>query len=170
MGLGERHGGHMKTMVRGIVHETSADGEDEMEIVLLEAAIVKKQLTRTHGFSPIQHVLGQDIRLPASIIDGENELAAHSWAEGDGSCKRRLKMRMAARMAWVRLDNSSRLCRAILRRTRKHRGPWLPGTQVYFWKRAGKSGTKTMKGRRRKEPDRWIGPGVVLQSEGNRAV
>ena len=69
MGLGERHGGHMKSMTRSIVHEIGAIGEDEMELTLLEATITKNQLTRKHGFSPIQHVLGQDIRLPARIID-----------------------------------------------------------------------------------------------------
>ena len=132
MGLGERHGGRLKAMIRSIVHGIGAVGPDEMEIVLLEATIAKNAVTRKDGFSPIQHVLGQ-YSMPASTIDGEHGLAAHSWAGGDGNYKRRPTMRMAARMAWVRLDNSSRLRRAILRRTRTYRGPLLPGTQVYFW-------------------------------------
>ena len=37
------------------------------------------------------------------------------------------------------------------------------GEQVYFWRRAGKSG-KTMKARKKQEPDRWIGPAVVLSA------
>jgi hypothetical protein len=42
-GLGERHGGIMKTMHRAIVHETSARGHEEMEITLLEACLAKNQ-------------------------------------------------------------------------------------------------------------------------------
>lgn len=36
MGLGERHGGRIKAMVRNSAHEISAVGEDAMEMVLLE--------------------------------------------------------------------------------------------------------------------------------------
>jgi hypothetical protein len=169
-GLGERHGGILKTMHRAIVHETSARGYEEMEITLLEAALAKNQLIKRHGFSPIQHVLGQDIRLPASVLAAPDELSAHSAAEHDGTFQRHLAIRQAARMAWARLDNSSRVRRAMLSKTRAPRGPWLPGSQVYFWRRAGLSKKKNFKGRVRQDPDRWIGPGVVLAVEGSRAV
>ncbi len=98
----------------------------------IAATQAKNQLTSQHGFSPIQHVWGQDIRLPASVLNGEYDLAAHSWAEASGPYQKRLAMREAARCAWLRLDNSSRLRRALLTRTRAKTGPWLPGEQVYF--------------------------------------
>ena len=169
-GLGERHGGIMKTMHRAIVHETSARGHEEMEITLLEACLAKNQLIKRHGFSPIQHVLGQDIRLPASVLSGPMELSAHSAAEHDGTFQRQLAIRQVARMAWARLDNSSRIRRAMLSKARVPRGPWLPGTQAYFWRRAGLSKKKNFKGRLRQDPDRWVGPGIVLAVEGSRAV
>ena len=131
-GLGERHGGILKTMHRAIVHETSARGYEEMEMTLLEACLAKNQLIKRHGFSPIQHVLGQDIRLPASVLAAPDELSAHSAAEHDGTFQRHLAIRQAARMAWARLDNSSRVRRAMLSKARTPRGPWLPGSQVYF--------------------------------------
>ena len=136
----------------------------------LMACLAKNQLIKRHGFSPIQHVLGQDIRLPASVLAAPDELSAHSAAEHDSTFHRRLAIRQAARMAWARLDNSSRVRRAMLSKSRAPRGPWLPGTQVYFWRRAGLTKKKTMKGRVRQDPDRWIGPGVVLAVEGTRAV
>ncbi len=46
------------------------------------------------------------------------------------------------------------------------RGPWLPGMQVYFRRRAGLIKEKSFKGRVRQHPDRWIGPGIVLAVEG----
>ena len=141
-----------------------------MELTLLEACLAKNQLARRHGFSPIQHVLGQDIRLPASILNGDGELAAHSRAVGEGNFQRRLAIREAARMAWVRMDNSSKLRKAMVARVRPVRGLWLPGLQVYFWKRAGRSKTQGLRGRARQEPERWIGPAIVLSQEGQRAV
>ena len=134
MGIGERHGGILKVIHRKVVQETNATAAD-MEITLLEACLAKNQMARRHGFSPIQHVLGQDIRLPASILNGAGEYASHSRAESEGNFKRRLQLREAARMAWVRLDNSSRIRRAMLAKPRKKRGPWLTGAQVYFWRR-----------------------------------
>ena len=139
-------------------------------MTLLEACSAKNQLIKRHGFSPIQHVLGQDIRLPASVLAAPDELSAHSAAEPDGTFQRHLAIRQAARMAWARLDNSSRVRRAMLSKARTPRGPSLPGSQVYFWRRAGLSKKKTFKGRVRQDPDRWIGPGVVLAVEGSRAV
>jgi hypothetical protein len=67
-------------MHRHIVQLTSAFGEEDMEMTLLEACLAKNQLSRRHGFSPIQHVFGQDIRLPASILNGSGETAAQSLA------------------------------------------------------------------------------------------
>ncbi len=58
----------------------------------------------------------------------------------------------------------------MLSKARVPRGLWLPGTQVYFWRRAGLSKKKNFKGRVRQDPDRWIGPGVALAVEGSRAV
>lgn len=114
----------MESMFRYIVSKTSAPGFDEMELTLVEATNAKNTLTRKHGFSPVQHVSGRDIRLPASIGDGEHGLAAHSRAEGEGGYRHRLTLRMAVCMAWVGLDNSSRLRRSILAKALKHRGPW----------------------------------------------
>ena len=70
-------------------------------------------------------------------------------------------MRQAARTAWVRLDNSSRLRRAMLAKSTTQVGPRLPGEQVYFWKSSG------MKPRGKPDPARWIGPAVVLSVAGS---
>jgi hypothetical protein len=41
----------------------------------------------------------------------------------------------------------------------------MPGMQVYFWRRRG-----SMKGKFAKDPERWVGPAIVLATEGSRAV
>jgi hypothetical protein len=45
-----------------------------MEVSLLEPCFAMNQLIKRHGFSPNQHALGQDIRLPASVLAGSMEL------------------------------------------------------------------------------------------------
>ncbi len=92
-GFRERHGGILKTMHRAIVRESSARGPAEMEVTLLEACLAKNQLIKRHGFSPIQHVLGQDMRLPASVLAGSMELRSHSVAVQEGTFQRRLAIR-----------------------------------------------------------------------------
>ena len=169
-GLVERHGGILKVIYAKIVDDVGASGAAEVEMALIAATTAKNQLASRHGFSPIQHVLGQDIRLPGSVLNGEGDMAAHSWALESGPYQKRLAMREAARMAWIRLDNSSRLRRALLARTRRRPGPWMPGEQVYFWKKAGRSGSKQNRPRRRQDPDRWVGPAVVLSTEGQSIV
>ena len=103
-------------------------------------------------------------------MNGPTEFSSHSWAEAGGNCQRRLALRQAARTSWIRMDNSSRLRRAVLAKARPGRGNWLPGTQVYYWKRAGKSGKSMRPGKARQDPDRWVGPAIVLSQEGTRAV
>ncbi len=61
-------------MYRAMVRETSARDYEEMEMTPLEACLAKNQLIKRHGFSPIQHVLGQHIRLPASVLAAPDEL------------------------------------------------------------------------------------------------
>ena len=142
-GLVERQGGVLKNLVDSIVQETQATSKEDMEYVLLEACLAKNQLIRRHGFSPIQHVLGQDIRLPASVLERPGDIASHSGAVQDSLFQRRLNMRQAARMAWAKLDNSTRLRRALVSNEHPMRGPYVAGMQVYFWKIAGQS--KTMR-------------------------
>ena len=159
----------MKTLVRAVVAECSAEGREEMQQALLEAALAKNQLSRRHGYSPTQHVLGQDVRLPSSVADAPKSLTAHEEVIQDGGFSKRMQMRQAARMAWAKFDNEIRVRKALLRPAKEPAGPFLAGMQVYFWRRAG-TGKSKFKGRRRQDADRWFGPGVVLAAEGSMLV
>ena len=171
-GMTERHGGILKTIVRHVVDDNSSAGRDDMEDAVLAALLAKNQLTSVHGFSPIQHVLGQDISLPASVLNAPGELASHSWALADGPFQRSLALRESARKAWIRMDNSSKLRRALVSKSRDQTTTFLPGMQVYFWRRGGqfKTGGAAFKGKYRKDPERWVGPALILAVEGSRAI
>ncbi len=113
-GLGDRRGGILKTMHCSVVHEVSARELEETEVIRLDACLAKNQLTQRHG------VCTDSARAGAghSLADIAQALTSLSAAAQEGPFQRRLASRQAARMAWARLDNSSRIRRAMMSRTR----------------------------------------------------
>ena len=60
-------------------------------------------LTRKDGFSPSQHVLGMDVRLPGVIMTGEgNEVIESAVLQGEKGFTRRMNIRNAARAAFMK--------------------------------------------------------------------
>ena len=135
----------MKALVRSIVAKCSAEGHDEMQQAALEAALAKNQLLRRRGHSPVQHALGQYIRLPGSVLETPKELSAHEEIIHDNGFSRRMEMRQVARMAWARFDKESRLRKALLVPAKPLSGPLLAGMQVYIWRKAGAIGKSKLK-------------------------
>ena len=58
--------GVLKAMLRKTVQETLPSNIEEMETVLSECVTAKNELARHQGFSPAQHVLGKQPRIPGS--------------------------------------------------------------------------------------------------------
>ena len=98
-----------------------------------------------------------------SPLDGE-QLPAHSQAAPDAGYQRALKTRQEAMKALIDLDHSQRYHRAIAARPnlRGHQ-VYLPGAQVYYWQAQGAK--NKMKGRRRRQHDRWRGPRTMIGHE-----
>ena len=69
IGKVERHGGILKAMLRKTVQQTLPSNTEEIETVLSECVTAKNELARHHGFSPAQHVLRKQPRMPGSITD-----------------------------------------------------------------------------------------------------
>lgn len=68
------------------------------------------------------------------------------------------RMRMIARVALIRQDIKDKMRRTILRKPHTAQGPFLPGTQVYFW-------TPTLNRARYRPGGQWRGPGTILVRE-----
>ena len=81
------------------------------------------------------------------------------------SMARRLATANAAKSAMLEVDSSKRLRRALLRRSRPHRGEFPKGASVYFWRR--RNGGKKAKALWRTG---WQGPAVVIATQGQHAV
>ena len=95
----------------------------------------KNQLSKNHGFSPEQAVLGKSTQLPASL-SSDDSAAAHSLANGTDLDSQRfqemLNKRTQARLAFIHAENFEAIRRALLRRSCPVRGPFLPGQLVMY--------------------------------------
>ena len=167
IGMVERHGGVLADVVNMTVAQTGATGKTEMMLVLIASAAAKNRRPGLSGHSPRAAVFGMDDRMDGSVIDslldGE-QLPAHSQAASDTGYQRALKIRQEAMKAIVDIDHSQRYHRAIASRpSLQGHQVYLPGAQVYYWQAAGSKGK--LKGRRRRQQDRWRGPGTVIGHE-----
>jgi len=163
----ERHGGVINDVISMTVAQSGATGKTEMMLVMIASAAAKNRRPGLSGHSPRSAVFGMDDRIDGSVIDslldGE-QLPAHSQAATDAGYQRALKIRQEAMKAIIDLDHSQRYHRAIAARPnlRGHQ-VYLPGAQVYYWQAQG--ARSKMKGRRRRQHDRWRGPGTVIGHE-----
>ena len=107
--------GVMKAMLRKVVHDTECVGAKDFGVVLQEVLVAKNTMTRSNGYSPSQWVLGKNPRAPGSVTDLDE--AGNLGAAWDPSAKFYLnhQSRMAAQKAFVHLDASSRIARALTR-------------------------------------------------------
>ena len=151
-------------MITAMVEERTLTTREAMNEAVIAAAAAKNQLVRRSGHSPAQCVLGTDVKLPGDVLDNIDKLPIHDQAMEDGPFKRALDMRETSRIAYVRLQNSDALRRALTARTRPPR-TFKAGDQIYFWRRG-----RLMKGRTRPEPSRWSGPATVIVTEGTSRV
>ena len=167
IGMVERHGGVIGEIIAMIVHSSNVVGKKEMILTSIAATAAKNRRPGLNGHSPRSAVFGMDDRLDGSVIDslldGE-QLPMHSQAATDARYQRALQIRQDAMKAIVDLDHSQRYHRAIAMRPSLE-GPhvFLPGAQVFYWQAQGAAGR--FRGRRRRQFDRWRGPGTVIGRE-----
>ena len=154
LGIGERHGGILGSMVQSVVDEHGCEGFSALQDALAAACVAKNSTLTRDGYTPNQRVYGFECRWP-SLLD---ENSSPSFAEGlsiESEVSRARKMRITAKVALVKQDVRER---AILRKPHTSEGPFLPGTRVYFWV------PSTTKGRYRKG-GLWRGPSTVITKE-----
>ena len=84
----------------------------------------------------------------------------HSQAATGARYQRALQIRQDTMKAIVDLGHSQRYHRAIAMRPSLGPHVFLPGAQVFYWQAQGAAGR--FRGRRRRQFDRWRGPGTVI--------
>ena len=112
IGKVERHQAILKATLRKTIHDTEAVGKDAFEVCLHERTSVKNQMQRVQGYSPVHWVLKRNPRIPGSITDMEE---AGNLCIFKPSYHLRHASRTAAQKAFVHVDTSSRVVRALTR-------------------------------------------------------
>ena len=152
LGRTERHGGILKHMMKRIIQQHQVQGEDAINLVAQQCAAVKNGSYNHSGYCPTQWVLG---KLPSEVTSLTEEkdieqLGAQEEHTDDTSVfGRRLLLRQWAREAFVYIDGSQRLRRAMLRQAHPMRRPYRTGDLVSYFRKG-----------------RWFGPAHVLSLEG----
>ena len=157
-GVCERLGGAWKVAFKRAMLEVVPESKWEVEEVIDQVTNANNTMVRKDGYSPNQHVLGAELRVPSMLMNGGRDEAVGSGLEaGEPAYLRRHAIRQAARRAFVEADDEARLRRAAAHRTRPAAGPLSEGDLVYVWRR----------GMRELKPH-WHGPGRVIGNVGAR--
>lgn len=165
-GATERNGGSWKFAAYKIIEHEQVQGRSDMRRMAYMLNSARNNMVNSTGFSPSQWVLGANPKLPGSLLCQPDSLAEHSNVEdGAPDFRRRMALLRAAQAAMTDVDRSSRLRRALLRKSRPERAPLEKGEQVYVWRRR-RSGKKS----KVIISSRWVGPCTVIGSEGRSAV
>ena len=61
LGVGERHGGLLKEIMKRAIHERQIKGVEDIAALCSESARVKNLFINQHGYSPSQWVMGYQL-------------------------------------------------------------------------------------------------------------
>ena len=157
----ERHGGILQVMLNKIDAEQPITNYDQLASALSHATGTKNQWSRHHGYPPELLVFGKGIRVPGSVTS-DPSMSAHAMAISNAPegirFRQDLAVREAARKAFAAVDNDQTMRRAIVQRSRPHRGFFEKGEWVMMWKRKGET-----------DGD-WVGPMQVIIQESQNVV
>lgn len=162
LGKTERHGEILQEMLRKYDSEQPITNSDEFTTALTLCCNAKNALARQRAYTPEILVLGKSRILPGTNsqdqIDASQVLAECPSPEGI-AFRNQLAKREAARKAFIMADNNDRIQRAILRKSRPHRGTYQNGDIVMLWKPPVGQ-----------QVGRWIGPCRVINQEDQNVV
>ena len=157
LAVGERHGSMLGQALQAIVSEQGIEGYKGMKEALSCACMAKNATVTRDGFTPHQRVFGTECTWP-SMTEEEPGLSFVEALDSNTEAARAHRMRLIARVAFIRQDVKDKMRRTILRKPHTSQGPFLPGTQVYFW-------TPTLNRARYRPGGQWRGPGTILVRE-----
>ena len=129
LGVGERHGGLLKGIMKRAIHERQLHGAEDISALCSESARVKNLFMNQHGYSPSQWVMGfqpLDITSMANQ-DPEGHLGLHqSLVDAEEGAQdtftRQLLVRQWAKEAFIKMDTCNKVRKAMLRKSTPLRG------------------------------------------------
>ena len=116
--------------------DTQVSGRSEVEEVCCLINQSKNELVRVDGYRSSMWVLGSHgPRVPGSLLQDEEAARLEvqcAAMDPRSQMAKNLAWRESARCAFVKMDNSNTYRKALLRKSRPQRGPFVIGAYVYF--------------------------------------
>ena len=117
-------------VVDGMLNKLLADDPNmNLDTALASAVTAKNTLAMNNGFSSIQLVTGKNPKLPSILHDNPPALEARSIST---AFSERVSAALSARAAFIEVDSSARLRRALCNKIRVHTEVYKQGDKVYF--------------------------------------
>ena len=139
-GLVERHGAYVRATVEDTVHD-GVPHDISVQSLFDKATSAKNMMSRIRGYSPSQWVLATQPRIPESLMIDDDEDEDHVPHKAipesqDDEFARSVRVRGAARRAFISVDTDQRLRRATVSASRPNWLSFEPGDLCYFWRDA----------------------------------
>ena len=135
IGRVERHGGVIKGMARKVISQTQAVALASVQSVLDGCCTTKNSLLRHGGYSPAQWVLGKAPKGVPSLMDEEGHAdlgAIQDAIDPESRFALQHQARAEAKKAFVHMDTSKRVQRALLRNAKPIPHEYTVGDIVTF--------------------------------------
>ena len=140
LGKVERHVDTWKKLMGRVVINKNIRGI-EMKLAAAEVNATINEMSRRGGFSPAQWVIGRQPRYAAGEIGSDEATGVNTVQERDGDSStifaRRMQIRHEAKKAFVHLDSSERVARAMLRKQAPMVQDYQVGDLISFQRRQG---------------------------------
>ena len=130
----------MRAMVENMVHD-GVPHDMRVQSLFDKATSAKNMMSRIRGYSPSQWVLATQPRIPESLMIDDDEDEDHVPHKAipesqDDEFARSVRVRDAARRAFISVDTDQRLRRATVSASRPDRLSFELGDVCYFWRDA----------------------------------
>ena len=147
-GLVERHNAVLEEMMNKVLDETKCD----YDTALAWCFHAKNSLLNVDGFSPFQISMGYNPSMPVALSDRPT---VHGQSSSE-IVRTNLNAQQNARKAFIELENSEKIRRALAHNTRNFNDVrYVTGDSVFY---------------KRKDSKEWKGPGKVIGQDGQQVL
>jgi hypothetical protein len=162
IGKVEREGDVWKKIAKKVIEARGVAGFDQIKMMACEVNATKMDMSRVGGFAPSQWVLGRMPRRgPGEVADDEAFAQVGSQQariDATSEFAKRMEFREAAKKAFVYVDSSRRVAKALLRKTAPLAGEYRVGDVVAFQRMQGS----------RTEESKWHAGSRIIGFDGKK--
>ena len=116
-GIAEHHGRMWKVAFQKALLELEVTTRGDIKKLTDRINEAHNGLTRVHGLSPSQHVLGSDVCMPGLIMTGELDEVSRPAMQGERGFEHRIQVRCAARSGLMCSDSKAKIRKSLYSRT-----------------------------------------------------